>query len=157
MLAIARARLVLGSMVGSALLLAGCASGPPAPASVRASIETATAVNADRSGRASPVVIKIYELKTRTAFDGADFFSLFERERDTLGAELLAVEEIQLRPGDKRGFERTLQPATRFVGVVAAFRDIDRAQWRAVAAVTPAKRNELKIVLDGMRATIAGQ
>lgn len=147
-------RLGLASLIVSAAIMAGCASGPPAPARVKAEIAAAATVNPDRRGRASPVVIKFYELKTRTAFDGADFFSLFERERDTLSAELLAVEEIQLAPGDKRSFERTLQPGTRFVGVVAAFREIDRAQWRATIAVTPAKLNTLTIALDGTRATI---
>jgi type VI secretion system protein VasD len=146
----------LGLIVAVALL-AGCASGPPAPARIKAEIAATSAVNPDRRGRASPLVIKFYELKTRTAFDGADFFSLFERERDTLATELLAVEEIQLAPGDKRVIERTLQPATRFVGVVAAFREIDRAQWRATIAVTPAKLNTLTIALDGTRATITSK
>ncbi len=138
----------------AASLIAGCAAKPPpgptippAPPPlkatvVQASFEAAANVNPDSNGRASPVVVHFFELKSPAAFEGADFFSLFEREKETLGADLVAREELLLTPGGKQQLERRLDPATRYVAVIAAFRDLDRAKWRAyveapLSKVTP--------------------
>jgi type VI secretion system protein VasD len=117
------------------MLLGACASGPKKPALMQANVAVAVDVNPDTSGRASPVVIRLYELKNLTTFQSADFFSLYERGKEILGAELLASEEIVLRPGEKKRFERQLQADTRYVAAVAAFRDLDRASWRASVPV----------------------
>ena len=97
---------------------------------VEVSVAVAADVNPDARGRASPLVARLFELKSLAAFDGADFFALSERDKDTLGADLVAKEELLLQPGEQRKFKRTLDPATRFVAVVAAYRDIERARWR---------------------------
>lgn len=127
-----------------------CASPPkpPPPTIVQASVEAMANVNPDARGRPSPVVVKFYELKSLAVFDSADFFSLFERDREVLGGELVAREEFQLIPGGRRTFERTLQPDTRYLGVVAAFRDLERSTWRAAVPVTPNKTVPLAIKLD---------
>ena len=133
------------------VLLVACASPPkppPPPTIVQASVEALANVNPDARGRPSPVVVKFYELKSLAVFDSADFFSLFERDREILGAELVAREEFQLVPGAKRTFERTLQPDTRYLGVVAAFRDLERSTWRATVPVAPNKTVPLTIKLD---------
>jgi type VI secretion system protein VasD len=135
------------------MLVVACASPPkppppPPPTIVQASVEALANVNPDARGRPSPVVVKFYELKSLAVFDSADFFSLFERDREILGAELVAREEFQLVPGDRRTFERTLQPDTRYLGVVAAFRDLERSVWRAAVPVTPHKTVPLAIQLD---------
>lgn len=132
-----RLRLVLSLSLG---LIAGCAAKPPpippAPPPpkatvVQVSFEAAANVNPDSNGRASPVVVHFFELKSAAAFEGADFFSLFEREKETLGADFVAREELLLAPGGKQQIERRLDFDTRYVGVIAAFRDLDRATWRA--------------------------
>jgi type VI secretion system protein VasD len=135
------------------VLLVACASPPkpPPPTIVQASVEALANVNPDARGRPSPVVVKFYELKSLAVFDSADFFSLFERDREILGAELVAREEFQLVPGAKRTFERTLQPDTRYLGVVAAFRDLERSTWRATVPVTPNKTVPLTIKLDAQK------
>ena len=93
------------------------------------------AVNPDAKGRASPIVVRVFELKSISAFNSADFFSLWDRERETLSAEMIGRDEFQLRPGEQKKFERTLQPDTRYVGVIAAFRDLERANWRGTASI----------------------
>jgi type VI secretion system protein VasD len=39
---------------------------------------------------------------------------------------------------------------TKYVGVVVAFRELERARWRAVVAVLPSKNNVVTITLDGI-------
>lgn len=136
------------SSVALAILLAACAAPPKKPTVVQANVAAAADVNPDTSGRASPVVIRVYELKNLTAFQNADFFSLYERGKETLGGELLASEEIILRPGEKKHFERPLQADTRFVAAVAAFRDLDRASWRASIPVKLNQTSPITISLQ---------
>ena len=54
-------------------LLGACASGPPEDVVLRGSVEAVDTVNPDGQGRASPLVIKIYQLKANDKFELADF------------------------------------------------------------------------------------
>jgi type VI secretion system protein VasD len=104
---------------------------PPKPTIFQVNLAVALNVNPDARGRASPIVTRLYELKSLAVFQSADFFSLFDRDKDTLGNDLVAKEELVLRPGDNRQFKRELQLDTRFVAMVAGYRDIERSRWRA--------------------------
>ena len=120
-------------------LLTACAS-TPKPTIVKVSLHTEQSVNPDAQGRASPVVVKFYELKSVAAFNAADFFSIFESDQKTLGAELLNVEVFQLRPGERLEFDRPLLADTRYLAAVAAFRDLEHSQWRATLAMPPKEK-----------------
>ena len=142
--------------IGCAALLLGlvaCASPPkpPPPTIIQVSLDAQANVNPDARGRPSPVVVRFYELKTPANFNAADFFSLFDRDKETLAADMLSRDEFQLMPGDKKQFQRPTQPDTRFVGVVAAFRDLERAQWRAISAVPLQQTTPIVIKLDGSK------
>lgn len=135
------------------IFVAACASPPkpPPPTIIQAKVTALPAVNPDAHGRPSPIVVKFFELKSLAVFDSADFFSLFDRERETLGAELVAREEFQLAPGAVRQFERTLPADTRYLGVVAAYRDLERSVWRAAVPVTPNQTVSLAITLEAKK------
>ena len=133
--------------------LVACASPPkpPPPTIIQVSLDAQANVNPDARGRPSPVVVRFYELKTPANFNAADFFSLFDRDKETLAADMLTRDEFQLMPGDKKQFQRPTQPDTRFVGVVAAFRDLERAQWRVISAVPLQQTTPIVIKLDGSK------
>lgn len=138
-------------------MLSACGASPPqppAPTVIAAAVEAADDLNPDSIGRASPVVLRVYELKTLAAFETADFFSLWDRDNETLGPDLVAREEIQLRPGERRTFERTLQPDTAHVAVIAAFRDLERARWRGAMAVVPNLTQPVVIKLESRSVSI---
>lgn len=91
-------------------------------------------VNPDASGRPSPVVVRVYQLRTDAAFSTAEFFALFDEEQKVLGQELISRDEFMIGPTEKRTIDISLAGETRFVGAVAAFRDIRNAQWRSIVA-----------------------
>jgi len=107
---------------------------------MQGSIKAAPTANPNLRGRPSPIVVRVYELKSLAAFNNADFFSLFDKDAETLGGDLVGREEYDLQPDETRPYRRQLQPDTKFVGVVAAFRDLEKSQWRQAAAV-PSKRH----------------
>lgn len=127
-----------------ALALAACASAPK-PAQVAGTIEASAKVNPSTSRRPSPVLVRVYELKTAAAFNSADFMSLYQRDKAELGGDMLAKEEFVLAPGESRTFAKTLSPDTRFLGVLAAYRDVEHARWRTVVPVQPEKMNSVVI------------
>ena len=155
--------LLLRFIVVAALVAVGCAKAPPgpppltiaaAPGASRAPMTMAASadVNPDPSGRPSPIVVRVYQLRTDTAFSNAEFFALFDDEQKVLGQELISRDEFMLAPAEKRTLDVALSGETRFVGVVAAFRDIRNAQWRGVL---PAPRGGLTVSIDRARVVLA--
>src|SRR5262245_28863402 len=117
-------------------LIVGCGSSSTL---VKGSLKADAAANPDLRGRPSPVVVRVYELKSVAAFNSADFFSLFEKEGETLSGDLIGREEYLLSPAETRPYQRQLQAGTKFIGVVAAFRDLEGSRWREAVPV-PTKR-----------------
>lgn len=128
----------------ASLLFAGCAS-PPKPTIVSATLQAGANVNPDSHKRPSPLVVRVYELKSAAAFEAADFVSLYERDQATLAAEMAGREEFVLRPGETRPWEKTVATDAKFIGVVAAFRDIERARWKTLVAIKPNVKNIVTI------------
>jgi type VI secretion system protein VasD len=126
---------------------------PPAPEPYRARITIAASadVNPDATGRPSPIVVRIYQLKTDAAFGGADYFTLFDDEQKVLGADLIARREYVVGPAEQRTIELDIDLDARFVGVLAAFRDIRNAEWRALL---PAARKDLTVAIGRARAAL---
>jgi type VI secretion system protein VasD len=146
------------------LAVAGCAGAPPAqpppplppPAVLQAAIVGAQDLNPDLKGRPSPVVLRVFELKAPAGFQAADFFSLFGRAGDVLGNDLVATHDLTITPNDHRPLERQLSPDTRFIGLVAGYREYEVATWRTLIPVSPNATTRLPIVLRA-RAIQAGE
>ena len=85
-----------------------------------------------------------------TVFEASDFVTLFEKDQAVLGAEMVGREEFVLRPGESRALDKKLASEVKFIGVVAGFRDLERARWQAVVPVADGKKNTLAITLDGI-------
>jgi len=126
----------------------------PAEAKVKASMALSAGVdvNPDRNGRASPVLVRVYQLKAEGAFNDAQFEPLYDDDRKVLADAFVTREEFTVSPGEKRMLEVVLADETRFVGVVAAFRDVANAEWRAIV---PAPRKGLTVMLAGKRVAMS--
>lgn len=107
---------------------------------VELQLQASAGLNPDVRLRPSPVLLRLYELKTSAGFMQADFISLYQRDQAELGGDMLYREEIQLQPGDRRNLRRPLNTQTRFVGLMAAYRDLERSRWRVVLPVEPSHR-----------------
>ncbi len=142
--AASRRRVAALGLAAAGLFVAGCAS-KPVVTPVSITLVAGADANPDARGRASPLTVRVYVLKSPGPFEGADFFSLFEKDQATLGAELVQREEMLLRPGESKKLDLTLPADAKAIGVMAAFRDLDRARWREVRAVEPGKAQTLTI------------
>ncbi len=128
--------------------VSGCASTPPPPTSINADVVAAADANSGTSGLALPIVVRVYELKGLGNFEAADFFAIYNQEQEALGADLLAREEVNLRPGFQRNITRPTDPGAHYIGVIGAFKEIDSASWRAVYSLKPNAENAVMIKVD---------
>lgn len=119
--------------------MTACAPKPPKPVKAHAQLVVSADANPDTAGRASPVVVRLFQLRNDGEFAAADFFALYEKEKETLGASLISREEYVLAPGETRTLEMPISADARFVGALAAYRDIRSAHWRALTR-TPEKK-----------------
>lgn len=133
-----------------ATLLAGCASEPPPPPPptvVQLHFLGSSELNPSPAGDPAPVRVRLYELKNTNAFARADFFSLTDKPESTLGADLVAHDELLLRPSEQKELERTLDEGTKYLAIVVAYRDLDHAFWRQVVAVTAQKTSPYDVMV----------
>lgn len=113
--------------------LTACASKPAKPTPAHAELSASADVNPDSSGRASPVVLRVFQLRNDGEFASADFFALYDKEKETLNTSFVSREEYVLAPGETRKLDLAINSETRVIGVLAAFRDIRTAHWRALS------------------------
>ncbi|HQU97579.1 MAG TPA: type VI secretion system lipoprotein TssJ [Nitrosomonas sp.] len=143
------------------LLLISCSSTPKPPiATVSLNVQPninplSTTTDETKALEARPVVIRLYELTSLSTFNSADFFSLSNDYKNALANELITSEEFRLIPGQKQKFNRTLNIDTRFVGVVAAYKNLEQSQWRDSAIISPKESApEIYIFLEGNKIQI---
>ena len=144
---------VLRALSAAAVLCAllACAAKPPPPKEekppprLHTEVFAAPDANRDTTGRALPIVVRLYQLKAAGNFTGADFFSLYDKEAATLGDTLIAREEVTLVPGQRRTLVMPLNPEATHLGVLGAFSDLDRATWRAREILKPGQDNTVRV------------
>jgi type VI secretion system protein VasD len=132
-------------------LVMGCSTmNKIVPPSTDLIINVSKNVNPDTSERPSPVVMKIFELSSRTIFDTQDFFSLYDTPEKILGPDLLKKDELELQPDSIQQYKMSLNRNTRYVGVVVAYRNIDQARWRAVIEVDPTGYDDINVNVEAI-------
>ncbi|MBJ2159129.1 type VI secretion system lipoprotein TssJ [Variovorax sp. IB41] len=95
-------------------------------------------VNPDDKGRAAPILVRLYELKSEGTFESADYFSLSGNDKALIGSDLLVRDEFILRPGEVKTIRRKSHPDLGAIGIVAGYRDLAQADWRVVQKIEPA-------------------
>lgn len=124
-------RIRYGFLALTIALLAGCAATASKLAvPYELHFQATEELNPDNAGRPSPIQITLYELRSPTAFQAADYFSLQDDPQAALGEDLIAVQRLMLRPGQEHVLQRPGSVDARVLGVVAGYRDLDASRWR---------------------------
>ncbi len=128
-------------------ILTACAlfsSGPEATVHVR----SANYLNPNIYGHSSPVVLTIYQLKTQYAFQQADYSALTNNSAKVLGGDLIDKNTIEVRPNSQMKVSQPLSPNTQYLGIVAAYRNINNATWHKVVKIKQKKGYHPVLYLD---------
>jgi type VI secretion system protein VasD len=132
-------------------IAAPIASAQPTTTALELTVVGGPSLNPNAQGNARPVIVRIFDLKSAAGFESADYQSLFESPSDTVKRDIIAMEEIVVRPGAIQERNRNLADGVRVLGVAAAFRDMGAAVWHLAVPIKPGQRNFLLIHLDRNR------
>jgi type VI secretion system protein VasD len=139
-------------------MAAGCKGKPPPkppPPVVVVSMRAKADVNPGPDGKASPIVLRLYQLKADAAFGNADYFPLFDDEKKVLGADLVSREEQELLPGQTLSFEIPFDPQTRFIGLAGGYHDIGVSSWRTIAPAPGSKGKSVHVMAVAERTRVS--
>jgi type VI secretion system protein VasD len=145
-----------GLGLAAALAVAACshapaaapaAAGAPSPAAappcekpeqLPVSLIASSRLNPGDKGEPLTTVVRLYQLKGREKLTGASFDEMLDRDKETLGEDLLSVQELTVSPGE------TVRPAVArsadagYLAAVALFRRPGTGAWRAVRKLSAA-------------------
>jgi type VI secretion system protein VasD len=147
--------LVFATLGFSALVGCGGPPPPPPPTVAALTMTAAADINPDAGGNAAPVTVRVYQLASTAAFEHADFFQLYNNDQAVLGADMLGRDELTITPGGTQQLVKDLKPGATAVGVVAAFRDIQHANWRAMAVPPANKTTAIAVTIQGLNVTVS--
>jgi type VI secretion system protein VasD len=142
---------VAGAALAAEAAPNGAAKAAPEAFSIEATLVGGPNLNPNLEGRASPVVVRLFELKRTAAFEAASFSALFDRPKEALGDDLISQEEFVLRPGEIRHHDRSGAPSGAALGLAAAFRTLEGDSWRLIVPVAAGGHNLLLIDFDHHR------
>jgi len=137
--------------------LDGCKSKPPPkppPPELMVSMRAKPDVNPGPDGKASPIVLRLYQLKADAAFGNSDYFPLFDDEKKALGGDLVSREEQELVPGQTLSLEIPFAPETRYIGLAGGYRDTGNASWRAIAPAPGSKGKSVHVMAVAERSRV---
>ena len=151
-----------GTLGGSALEAIGLRKPPPLPEAqqpprnVVVHLHAASRLNIDRSGQPLALLVRIYKLRQRAAFDQAPYAAFLspQAERDALGADLVEVRELTLVPGQKLDITDKLARDAPWLGIVALFHAPTEHGWRVAFAAADAERTGVTVGLHACALTV---
>lgn len=148
-----RRALFQGVAFTAAALVTACASAPK-PTPIAITLNADAGINPNERGQPSPVVVRVYELKGLKAFNNATYFDLADNDAKVLGGDMISSTEYELIPGKVQKYDREISSEATNVGVVAAFRTIQSAQWHDSIELDKGKKNEFVIYLTSQAVRI---
>ena len=144
--------------------LTGCSSEPkqiqpsqPQHPTLSVSIEASSTINPDGNSRPSPLVIRLYQLRSNGVFENSDFFSLYDNEISLLGKDISSRDELEIAPGEHFELSRELAAETRYIGVISAYRNIENARWKSSIPVSQNQAFSARVRLDRLSTSVIPQ
>lgn len=120
-----------------------------APRQIAVRLHAARRLNVDSRGQSLALLLRVYKLRQRTAFEQAPYAAFLtpQSERDALGADLIEVRELTLVPGQQLALDETLPREAGWLGVVALFHSPPARGWRLAFAAPEAEKAGVTIGL----------
>ncbi len=140
------------------VFLSGCAGKllEDSPGTLVVNISTSADMNPDHNGRPSPIVLYFYNLKSDNAFSNAQFFDLYEDSQKTLGGDYISQQEVEIAPGKNIQFNTNILTLdTNYVGILAAYRDLDNAVWQGIIETPINKQTVVQVTLNKLSLSIS--
>ena len=140
----------VGAVALAALLCACSHSSPPAaqppgpgpgacptPEPLRINLRAAAHINLSDKGEPLATVVRVYQLKGTGKISVASFDDLLDHDKDALGEDFVAMQEITVNPGATLDPPLVRSPEATHVAIVALFRKPASTTWRTIEKLPP--------------------
>lgn len=95
-------------------------------------------VNPDDDRKASPLFVRMYQLKSTKMFSRANFIDLYEKDKEVLGADMISKQILRrIKPGESRVENFVLNKDTNYIGLYAEFLQYKNASYKVLIPVVP--------------------
>ena len=153
---------VLSPVVAVTLWLVGCASDsaipePLDPTRVLMEVRVEPDANPDPKGRYLPIVVRLFQVRAPGEFEQSDFFDLFDKTPTLAADGYQQLDELEMAGGDQRSTQHELDASVRYVGAIAAFRQINDSTWIAIAPVMAGGLNQVTVDVTRLRVNVSSQ
>lgn len=112
-------------------------------------------LNPDADGNSLSVVTRIYQLNSLTAFNSASPQLLWQDPSEALGDSLLSEREVVLLPEREETDTAPMATETRYIAVVAFFRQVPDNRWRLVFDAAAMRKDGILTSPDGVTVHLA--
>lgn len=153
--------LVLGGFQASEAGLLDWMGLGPKPTVIHTTFIVSPRVNPDSFGNPRSIKVRLYALKSLDVFESHDYLVLKSQDQDLLGDEIKLRKLRTFKPGEQREETFSIPPdkdktlgKVLYVAVVAFYRDLAQAEWRATGEVRVGKKNALVVHLNRLRVTL---
>lgn len=93
-------------------------------------------VNPDDNKVPSPVILRMYELKSTKAFENANFIDLYERDTEVLGKTMLNKQSVRaIQPGENRTEKFILSKEAKYIGLYAEFLQYENSKYKVIIPI----------------------
>ena len=93
-------------------------------------------INPDDNKIPSPVIVRMYELKSTKLFKKANFIDLYERDSEVLGKSLIAQQVLKaIKPGEQRKANFVLSKDTQYIGLYVEFLQFNNAKYKVTIPI----------------------
>lgn len=137
----------------AALAVGACATKPPA---LKIDAVAAPIINRSVDGAPLSMVVRLYQLRERSAFDLLTFDAAARAtdDKELFGEQFVSRRELLLVPGGNRAEVETLAPETRYVGIAGFFREPDSQHWRFLVEAQALGAKGLRFRVDDCHLTL---
>ncbi|MBN1208014.1 MAG: type VI secretion system lipoprotein TssJ [Myxococcaceae bacterium] len=123
--------------LGLAVCVGACATTPPPepckePPPLAVLLEASERLNPDDRGNSLSTIVQVLQLKDVRRLEAAEFQDVWQRSKEVLEDDLLAMDELTLEPGQTLTRQLKREPDATFVVVLGVFRRPAGQVWRSI-------------------------
>ena len=114
-------------------------------------------INPDDANVSSPVIIRMYELKSTKQFKNANFIDLYERDTEVLGKSMITKQSLKaIKPSEKNERSFVLSKEAAYIGLYVEFLQYEDAKYKVTIPIeqTNVISSSAKVQLIGNRIVI---
>jgi type VI secretion system protein VasD len=109
----------------------------PSPEPLRLNLRASAHINLSEKGDPLATVVRVYQLKGTGKISVASFDDLLDHDKDALGEDFVAMQEITVNPGATLDPPLVRSPDATHVAIVALFRKPASTTWRTIQKLPP--------------------